>query len=78
MMWDYSYGMGFWGGFFMLFYWLFPFILVAGIARWLFLEWDRAHEPKSGHGVLDILKERYAKGEIGKEEFESKKRDLLN
>jgi putative membrane protein len=45
--------------------------LVVGV-RWLLgLGKDRRFD-----SALEILRERYAKGEINKDEFEAKKRDL--
>ncbi|MFQ5899894.1 MAG: SHOCT domain-containing protein [Candidatus Methylomirabilia bacterium] len=45
--------------------------LVLGI-RWLV----RAGRPSGSDGALDILRQRYARGEIGREEFEARRRDL--
>ncbi len=67
-------GMMFGGGLTMLLWWLLPIGLVVWVVFYLL-------KPSAGQGgaqnsALDILKERYAKGEIGKDEFEQKKRDL--
>lgn len=45
--------------------------LVFGI-RWLLTE----RKPPAGDRALAVLRERYARGEIGKEEFETRRRDL--
>ncbi len=70
------YGMGFLGWLFMLVFWgLIITVLVLVVQRL----WDR-RRPGSGEGSgeapLDILKRRYARGEIGKEEYDQMKRDL--
>ena len=69
-------GGGILGGLLMLLFW--GGLIVAAVvgARWL---WDRGR-PVTGGGreasSLEILKQRYARGEIGREEFEMKRRDL--
>ena len=56
----------------MLTFWVLVIVaLVAGI-RWLV---GQGRQPGRDH-ALDILRERYAKGEVSKEEFDAKKRDL--
>jgi putative membrane protein len=56
----------------MLTFWILVVVaLVAGV-RWLV---HQGREPRRD-AALEILRERYARGEIGKEEFDAKKRDL--
>ena len=76
-----------WGGGGFGFGWIFM-LLFWGLVIWAIFALIRGGSGHSccGHGhdekghaektALDILKERYAKGEINKDEFESKKKDL--
>jgi putative membrane protein len=62
----------------MLFAALFWIVVIAAIVlgvRWL-AGAGRSESGPPRETALDILKTRYAKGEIGREEFEQKKRDL--
>jgi putative membrane protein len=45
------------------------------LIRWLVAE-SRPRSSGGGETALDILKKRYARGEIDQQEFEAKKRDL--
>ena len=70
-MWWGAWGLGMM--FFMLLFWVLVIVgLVVGI-RWLL---GQRKEPRLD-SALEVLRQRYARGEINKEEFESRKRDLL-
>ncbi len=66
---------GMWGIGMMLFAFVFWGLVIAGLViglRWL-LKVERGARPDA---ALDVLRQRYARGEISKQEFEEKKRDL--
>ena len=77
----YGSGWGYIGGsMVMLIFWL---LVIAGIiflARYLVRRQEDGDHHHYHHEktALDILQERYAKGEINKEEYESKKKDILS
>ena len=86
-MWGYDYGYGhpmMWGGGYGIEHGIFSFLWVILLIVFIVaaIRWVRGKPV--GHwkhfrgesSALEILKERYAKGEINKAEFEEKKKDL--
>lgn len=73
MHWDYGWGMGF-GWIFMILFWV---LVILGVVYLIKMIAGGAGKEEKRDTALDILKQRYAKGEITKEEFEEKKKDLL-
>jgi len=72
-----GYGMGWFGGILMIVFWILILVGLIFLIKWLVQSTSRDKTTGSGgNRALEILKERYAKGEINKEEFESKKKDL--
>jgi len=70
-----------WGDHWMFggFMWVFWVLIVIGLVllvKWL-VQQSKPGEPTHTEAPLEILKKRYAKGEINKEEFEQKRRDLI-
>lgn len=60
----------------MILWGILPIVGIVALIKWLTNRSRTTHH--YGKSPLEILKERYAKGEIDKEEFEDKKKDLIN
>jgi putative membrane protein len=74
MHWDYGWGMGFgFGWIAMIIFWAF---LLLGIVYLVKMIAGGSKKDDKEKTAIDILKMRYAKGEISKEEFEKIKDDL--
>jgi putative membrane protein len=56
----------------MLAFWVVVIVVLVVGVRWLVAQGRDARRDTA----LEILRERYARGEIGKEEFDAKRRDL--
>lgn len=60
-----------------LIFWIVFLVGLVLLAVWAFQRFAAGGGgPRGGESALDILKKRYARGEISKEEFEERKRDL--
>ncbi|MFC1932469.1 SHOCT domain-containing protein [Chloroflexota bacterium] len=76
-------GLGMMGGF--GFGWFMPigWIVILGLIVWAVIALTKGAVSTGSQGspkqlsALEVLKDRYARGEIGKEEFEEKRKDLM-
>jgi putative membrane protein len=75
-MMNWGYGMGWGWSIIMMTFWIAVIVGIIFLIRWVVLSTDRRRETQSEDSALEILRNRYARGEINKEEFEEKKKDL--
>jgi putative membrane protein len=77
-MMGWGYGASWGGPIIMIIFWIAIILGIVFLIRWLV---GQARDDRQGglksDRALKILKERYARGEIGKQEFEAKRQDLL-
>lgn len=70
MMWGGGYG--FFGGLMMLVFWGAIIFLIVMAVRWL----SDGQKGRRKNDAMDVLRERFAKGEIDEEEFQRRKKAL--
>ena len=64
------------GGIVMLLFWVLVIAGILALTRGVFSR-SSGGSPAAPESALDILKRRYAKGEIDKAEFEEKRKEIL-
>ena len=70
-----GWGMGWFGGIFMMIFWVLVLVGLIFCIKWLIQATSRSRSDAcSSERALDILKERFARGEIDAVEFEEKKK----
>jgi len=72
-----DYGNGMMGGGMWILGLIFWILVLVGLVLLIKYLLESSGAKKTGESALEALKKRYARGEINKEEFEEKKKDLL-
>ncbi len=72
-----NWGMGWFGMIFMVIFWVLVIVGLVFLIKWLIQTTSSGKTGgRMGSSAIEILKERYARGEIDQAEFEAKKKDL--
>jgi putative membrane protein len=73
---NWGYGMGWGWSIIMMVFWIVVIVGIIILIRWVLLSTTKGHETKVEDSAIEILKRRYARGEINKEEYEKIKSDI--
>ncbi len=71
-----GWGMGWFVIIVMLIFWVLVIVGLVSLIKWLIQTTSREKSEAGGGRVLDILKERYTRGEIGKRKYKEMRKDL--